>query len=119
MPRRSPNHLIPTPSLSNGLPRLRTGNQPAPLPQPAKAGTLLSPIKSLVRNILLTSPCFLRLYVDAVLSSAPNSNAANILARDYQKKIIDGTNRSAVRQAETHGAGGASDVDQGDGPLQL
>ena len=44
--------------------------------------------KSKIRKILLTSPYFPRLYADVVLSSAPNSNEAKILAPHYQK-IVD------------------------------
>ncbi len=47
-------------------------------------------IKSSIRNILLASPDFPRFYADVVLSSAPNSNEAKILARNY-KKIIEHT----------------------------
>src|SRR5579862_1412961 len=45
-------------------------------------------IKSIVRNILLTNPLFPKFYADVVISSAPNSHEANILAANYQK-IID------------------------------
>ena len=41
-------------------------------------------------KILLASPSFPRLYADVVISSAPNSNEAKILARNY-KKIIERT----------------------------
>src|ERR1700686_3087699 len=44
-------------------------------------------IKSFVRKNLLASPMFPRLYADVVISSAPNSLEAKILARNY-KKII-------------------------------
>ena len=47
-----------------------------------------SDIKSYVRNILLADPLFPKLYADVVIASAPNSNEAKILARNYQK-IID------------------------------
>jgi hypothetical protein len=45
-------------------------------------------VNSIVRNILLTNPLFPKFYADVVISSAPNSHAANILAANYQK-IID------------------------------
>jgi hypothetical protein len=54
--------------------------------------TAADEVKSLIRNILLASPAFPRLYADVVISSAPNSNEAKILARNYQK-IIDRINR--------------------------
>src|SRR6202035_4616821 len=44
--------------------------------------------KSLVRNILPASPYSLIFYRDAVISTAPNSNEAKILAR-HDQKIID------------------------------
>jgi hypothetical protein len=48
-------------------------------------------LKSFVRKILLASPMFPRLYADVVIASAPNSNEAKILARNY-KKIMDHVN---------------------------
>src|SRR5580658_3266987 len=62
-------------------------------PNPAKTAPLsatAASIKSNVRNILLSSPYFPRLYADVVLTYAPNSNEANILAPHY-KKIIERT----------------------------
>ena len=50
-------------------------------------------IKSFVRKNLLASPMFPRLYADVVISSAPNSLEAKILARNY-KKIIAYTERT-------------------------
>jgi hypothetical protein len=50
-------------------------------------------IKSIVRKILLASPDFPRLYADVVISSAPNSNEAKILAANYEK-IVERTNMS-------------------------
>jgi|SRR5580658_96094 hypothetical protein len=44
-------------------------------------------IKSMVRKILLASPDFPRLYADVVISSAPNSNEAKILAANYEKIV--------------------------------
>jgi len=49
-------------------------------------------VKSEIREMLLASPYFPRLYADVVISSAPNSNEAKILAHNYQK-IVDMTNR--------------------------
>lgn len=48
-------------------------------------------INSHVRKILLRSPMFPRFYADMVISSAPNSHEAKILAANYQK-IIDRIN---------------------------
>jgi hypothetical protein len=118
MPKRCPTSPNPIASVSNDSPRARTASQSASLPHTAKARSPLSPIKSLVCNILRTSPYFPRLYADVVISSAPNSNETNILAATT-KKIIDMTNRSAVHQSVTHRAGGASNVDQGNGAFQL
>ncbi len=42
-------------------------------------------VNSFVRNILLTNPLFPKFYADMVISSAPNSNEANILRAHYQK----------------------------------
>jgi hypothetical protein len=61
------------------------------IPKTGEPSTAASEVKSLIRNILLASPAFPRLYADAVISSAPNSNEAKILAHNYQK-IIDRTN---------------------------
>ena len=47
--------------------------------------TLRANIKSLVIKNLLASPFLTRFYVDSVISNFPNSNAAKILARNYQK----------------------------------
>jgi len=53
-------------------------------------------LKSFVRKILLASPAFPRLYADVVLTYAPNSNAAKILA-PHHKKIIERTNAIIAR----------------------
>src|SRR5579864_6276883 len=58
-----------------------------PRTQTTKLSATAHRIKSRVRNILLASPAFPRLYADVVISSAPNSNEAKILARSYQKII--------------------------------
>lgn len=63
--------------------------------QTTELAQIAASIKSNVRNILLASPYFPRLYADVVISSAPNSNEAKILARNYQK-IVDMTNREGT-----------------------
>jgi hypothetical protein len=61
---------------------------PAPsIPKTEPLSAIAARVKSLIRNTLLASPDFPRLYADVVISSAPNSNEAKILARNY-KKII-------------------------------
>jgi hypothetical protein len=50
--------------------------------------TLRADLKSLVIKNLLASPFLTRFYVGSVISNFPNSNAARILAPNYQK-IID------------------------------
>jgi hypothetical protein len=60
-------------------------------PETESASAVAARIKSLIRNTLLASPEFPRLYADVVLSSAPNSNEAKILAPHY-KKIVERTN---------------------------
>ncbi len=50
-------------------------------------------VNSNVRKILLASPMFPRFYADFVIATAPNSNEAKILAKNYQK-IIDRINMS-------------------------
>ena len=44
-------------------------------------------VKSSVCKILLASPLFPRLYADVVISSAPNSYEAKILARSHKKNV--------------------------------
>jgi hypothetical protein len=63
----------------------------APNPKTESTSTVAAHIKSLIRNTFLASPEFPRLYADVVISSAPNSNEAKILARNY-KKIVERTN---------------------------
>ena len=58
-------------------------------------------IKSIVRNTLLASPDFPRIYADVVISSAPNSNEAKLLARNYQK-IVDCTNTESTNLDRTN-----------------
>ena len=59
----------------------------ASIPKTGQSSTASQRIRSFVRNTLLASPEFPRLYADVVLSSAPNSNEANILARNYRKIV--------------------------------
>ncbi len=62
----------------------------APKTEPASTP---ASIKSIVRNTLLASPDFPRLYADYVISSAPNSKEAKMLAENYKKITeIDWTN---------------------------
>jgi len=70
--------------------KLANQNQTASIPKTGKPSTPADRVKSYVRKILLASPAFPRLYADVVLSSAPNSYEAKILARNY-KKIIERT----------------------------
>jgi hypothetical protein len=53
-------------------------------------------LSAYVRNTLLASPEFPGLYADVVLSCAPNSNEAKILAPHY-KKIVERTNANIAR----------------------
>src|ERR1700730_4166798 len=69
---------------------LANQNQTATVPKTVKPSTAAGQVKSYVRNILLASPAFPRLYAHVVIASAPNSYEAKILARNY-KKIIDRT----------------------------
>jgi len=91
-----PNRSTKSPSITqrpNQTPASVSQEKIAPIP---KSGTPLTPavdIKSFVRNILLGSPAFPRLYADYILSSAPNSHEAKILAQNY-KKICDSTTRT-------------------------
>ena len=79
MPQRTPNE----PAISSA-PKPKAGSR-KPVPKPPS--TPASRVKSFVRKILLASPVFPRLYADVVISSAPNSNEAKILAHNY-KKIV-------------------------------
>ena len=79
MPQRTPNE----PAISSA--RKPNAGSRKPIPQPPS--TPATRIKSFVRKILLASPVFPRLYADVVISSAPNSNEAKILAHNY-KKIV-------------------------------
>ncbi len=64
---------------------------PTLIPKTESTSTVAARIKSLIRNTLLASPEFPRLYADVVISSAPNTNEAKILAHNY-KKIVDRIN---------------------------
>ncbi len=93
MPERTPNQAASKPSPSS-TPRgtKTTGDQR--IPKKTAHLDSAADIKSFVRKILLASPMFPRLYADVVLSSAPNSNEAKILAQNY-KKIIATTERTS------------------------
>ena len=82
MPKRSANPAAET--------KLAIQNQTATIPKTGRPSPAADRVKSYVRNILLASPAFPRLYADVVISSAPNSHEAKILARNY-KKIIERT----------------------------
>jgi len=64
---------------------------PTQSPAPPSETTLAARVKSNIRKTLLASPYFPRLYAEVVLTYAPNSNEAKILAPHY-KKIVDQTN---------------------------
>ena len=70
---------------------LATQPQTSAHPKPGTPSTAAARVKSLIRDTFLASPAFPRLYADVVISSAPNSYEAKILARNYQK-IVDRTN---------------------------
>ena len=74
----------------------QSSRKTASIPKPESPSTRAARVKSLIRNILLASPYFPRLYADVVISSAPNSNEAKILARNY-KKIVELTNSDLAR----------------------
>jgi len=77
--------------------QLPTPKLPTIKPNPGESSAAFSArLSAYVRNILLTSPEFPRLYAEVVLSSAPNSNAAKILAHNY-KKIVERTNANIER----------------------
>src|SRR5579862_6342355 len=78
------DHRSPNPAPQTQAPNKK---QPASIPKTVKTSTDASDVKSFIRNILLASPAFPRLYADVVIASAPNSNEAKILAHNY-KKIV-------------------------------
>ena len=67
--------------------KLAIQNQTTTIPKTGRPSHAADRVKSYVRNILLASPAFPRLYADVVISSAPNSHEAKILARNYQKIV--------------------------------
>ena len=93
--RETIDHPNLTSKASSRRSRLSGGGGISPAtqtPQPPLASrpdndlpALRANIKSLVIKNLLASPFLTRFYVDSVISNFPNSNAAKILARNYQK----------------------------------
>jgi len=77
----------PMPSVVNEVPSAPNPNSPKrEVPdRDHDLTTLRADLKSLVLKNLLTSPFLTRFYVDHVISNFPNSNAARILAPNYQK----------------------------------
>ncbi len=95
MPERTPDH--PTHSRSDGRIRPSANEKSSPtIPKTGKP-TTAQEIKSFVRKNLLASPEFPRLYADVVISSAPNSPEAKILARNY-KKICERVNQQIHKE---------------------
>ncbi len=92
MHNRSTRSTITT-QRPNQTPASLSQKKTAPIPKTEPTPTPADRIKSIVRNILLASPAFPRLYADFVISQAPNSNQAKILAQNY-KKICDSTTRT-------------------------
>ena len=92
MHNRSTKSTSTTPQL-NKTPAPVSQKKTTSIPKSEELSATADRIKSIVRNILLTSPEFPRLYADVVLSSAPNSHEAKILAPHY-KKICDSTTRT-------------------------
>jgi hypothetical protein len=91
MPKNSPKNSTRTSELGARTQVPATETQVSATPKTGTPSTAAQRVKSLIRNTFLASPAFPRLYADVVISSAPNSNEAKILARNYQK-IIDRTN---------------------------
>jgi hypothetical protein len=99
------------PTKNPGLAAKTARSQPAPATQNEKKSAPISEkdefsaraarVKSSVRKILLASPLFPRLYADVVISSAPNSYEAKILARNY-KKIVERTNLDRANLERTN-----------------
>jgi hypothetical protein len=56
------------------------------IPETGETDTAADRAKSNIRNILLASPDFPRLYVEMVIPEAPNSAAAKDLSREVSKK---------------------------------
>ncbi len=74
----------------------------ASIPKTGQPSTAAQRIRSFVRNTLLASPEFPRLYADVVISSAPNSNEAKILVHNY-KKIVERVNMNRTNLKRTKG----------------
>src|ERR1700734_440559 len=99
MPGQDPNYATPSGKQNSPVkPRVPCGEPVSHpwIPESKLPPITKNPIKSIVRNILLTNPLFPRFYADVVIASAPNSNEAKILASNYQK-IIDRTSMPNTR----------------------
>ena len=102
MPDRNPNpsthspsdRRIPPSATQSPSPAIPKTGKPDSSPSSATVAARLctEKVKSLIRKNLLASPLFPRFYADVVISSAPNSNEAKILAAHYQK-IVERTNQ--------------------------
>src|ERR1700681_1601682 len=90
MHKRPTKKLGTKTALPKPAPKAQNEKKSAPISPTDEASARAARVKSLVRKILLASPSFPRLYADVVISSAPNSYEAKILARNY-KKIIQRT----------------------------
>ena len=93
MPERTPNQPASEPGLSSPPRDPKAANR-TPIPKSTNRPSTAAFIKSLVRKNLLASPMFPKLYADVVISSAPNSHEAKILARNYEK-IVAYTERTS------------------------
>src|SRR5580704_10060391 len=99
MPGQDPNYATPSGKQNSPVkPRVPCGEPVSDpwIPESKLPPISKNPIKSIVRNILLTNPLFPRFYADVIIASAPNSNEAKILASNYQK-IIDRTSMPNTR----------------------
>ena len=104
MPHQSPNHSVAPDALIRPNPQATppAAEPEIPLCSPVPSvvnefpkreesaarnnlTALRADLKSLVLKNLLASPFLTGFYVDSVISDFPNSNAAKILARNYQK----------------------------------
>ncbi len=93
MQKRPTKKLGTAPKTAPPKPAPTSPNQKksAPISQTDDLADRAARVRSQIRKILVTSPSFPRLYADVVISSAPNSYEAKILARNY-KKIVERTN---------------------------
>ena len=100
MRNRPTKKLGTAPKTASPKPAPTSPNQQksASISQTDEAAARAARVKSSVRKILLASPLFPRLYADVVISSAPNSYEAKILARNY-KKIVERTNLAKISAA--------------------